>query len=219
MTEVSEKGKPGDLFSYTSNNGGGCLYTPRAKGGCKLENWSGWTVHRNEIDSYLTIKEHVTLEIAKHYRTEILNHLGDQDIVGLKGGLMYGKNAHSSFGGKISRYTRDTSKFLIIDYGPCGCQAHDGHSWCESTILFWYDCITVPWCKQWPGGCCGTYGNCETDDRGFTKYLGCSSSASRCERIRTEIKSNDVASKVCSANEGLFKAGKWFGATTLLDLN
>jgi hypothetical protein len=75
-------------------------------------------------------------------------------------------------------------------------------------------CTTVPSCMQWPGGCCGTWGNCALDDSGnFTKYIGCSNTNYQCQAVRTGILSNAMSRQVCTeSSQALYKEGTWFSA-------
>lgn len=75
-------------------------------------------------------------------------------------------------------------------------------------------CTTVPSCMQWPGGCCGTWGNCALDDSGdFTKYIGCSNTNYQCQAVRTGILSNAMSRQVCTdSTQALYKEGTWFSA-------
>jgi hypothetical protein len=54
---------------------------------------------------------------------------------------------------------------------PDGCPAAGSSYWSGTEV--------GP-CKQWPGGCCGTYGNCDT-------YIGCWSSMSQCNTERADL--------------------------------
>jgi hypothetical protein len=87
------------------------------------------------------------------------------------------------------RPAESTSCYVNRVYESYGSIVHTGHETVAAptpapgcpaaTSSFWSGDAVGP-CKQWPGGCCGTWGNCDT-------YIGCWPSQSKCQQERNAL--------------------------------
>lgn len=116
------------------------------------------------------------------------------------------RDSRGRFGLNIRELASDSAEFtsltysMIVNWGPMGRNT--------SFVGNGYVCQAVPPCRQWPGGCCGTYGSCQLDpSRQHTMYIGCFNSDSECEQMRFRIKEYPATEKNCGNNEGLYKKG------------